>query len=123
MKWNFNNDSPIYSQLIRQIQEGIVTADFPPGKKLPSVRDLATEAGVNPNTMQRAFAELERDGLVFTQRTSGRSVTEDQARIDQLKRCLAEQHIEIFLSAMGRLGFQWDEIMELLISERGEERT
>ena len=64
MKWQFSNDAPIYSQLIHQIQVGIVSGAFPPGQRLPSVRDLATEAGVNPNTMQRALAELERDGLV-----------------------------------------------------------
>ena len=64
MKWYFSDSAPIYAQLIRQIKVGIVTGAFPPGERLPSVRDLATEAGVNPNTMQRAFAELERDGLV-----------------------------------------------------------
>ena len=83
MKWQFSNDAPIYSQLIHQIQVGIVSGAFPPGQRLPSVRDLATEAGVNPNTMQRALAELERDGLVYSQRTAGRFVTEDQIMIDR----------------------------------------
>ena len=64
MQWQFSNDAPIYTQLIQQVKVGIVTGAFPPGERLPSVRDLATEAGVNPNTMQRALAELERDGLV-----------------------------------------------------------
>ena len=64
MKWYFSNDAPIYAQLIGQIRRGIVSGVFPPGERLPSVRELATEAGVNPNTMQRAMAELERDGLV-----------------------------------------------------------
>ena len=81
MKWQFSNDAPIYSQLIAQIKVGIVSGAFPPGERLPSVRDLATEAGVNPNTMQRALTELERDGLVYSQRTTGRFVTEDQAMI------------------------------------------
>ena len=63
MQWQFSNDAPIYTQLIQQIKVGIVAGVFPPGERLPSVRDLATEAGVNPNTMQRALAELERDGL------------------------------------------------------------
>ena len=70
MRWFFSNDAPIYTQLIEQIQVGIVTGVFPKGERLPSVRDLATEAGVNPNTMQRAMAELERDGLVYSQRLS-----------------------------------------------------
>ena len=89
MKWQFSNDAPIYAQLIEQIKVGIVTGAFPPGDRLPSVRDLATEAGVNPNTMQRALAELERDGLVFSQRTAGRFVTEYKTMIDKAKRGLA----------------------------------
>ena len=86
MKWLFSNDAPIYTQLIEQIKVGIVAGAFPPGERLPSVRDLATEAGVNPNTMQRALAELERDGLVFSQRTAGRFVTEDKTMIEQAKK-------------------------------------
>ena len=71
MKWQFSNDAPIYSQLIAQIKVGIVSGAFPPGERLPSVRDLATEAGVNPNTMQRALTELERDGLVYSHDSPG----------------------------------------------------
>ena len=79
VKWQFSNDAPIYSQLIAQIKVGIVSGAFPPGERLPSVRDLATEAGVNPNTMQRALTELEREGLLVSGGTSGRSVTQDEA--------------------------------------------
>ena len=91
MLWQFSGDAPIYSQLIEQIKVGIVSGVFPPGERLPSVRDLATEAGVNPNTMQRALTELERDGLVYSQRTAGRFVTEDKAMIETAKRALAER--------------------------------
>ena len=66
MNWSLRGDAPIYAQLVEQIKQEIVSGSFPPGQRLPSVRDLATEAGVNPNTMQRALAELERDGLVYT---------------------------------------------------------
>ena len=83
------NDAPIYAQLIRQIRAGIVSGAFSPGERLPSVRDLAMEAGVNPNTMQRALTELERDGLVYSQRTSGRYVTEDRAAIAEARHGLA----------------------------------
>lgn len=121
MKWQFSNDAPIYSQLIEQIKVGIVSGAFPPGERLPSVRDLATEAGVNPNTMQRALAELERDGLVYSQRTTGRFVTEDETMIETAKRSLAERHVKTFLAAMLRLGFQREEIMTLLRQETGEE--
>ena len=68
MNWQFSNDAPIYAQLIGQIRAGIVSGAFSPGERLPSVRDLAMEAGVNPNTMQRALTELERDGLADMER-------------------------------------------------------
>ena len=121
MKWQFSSDAPIYSQLIAQIKVGIVTGAFPPGERLPSVRDLATEAGVNPNTMQRALAELERDGLVYSQRTAGRFVTEDQSMIASAKRSLAESHIQTFLRAMAHLGYDREEILTLLRQEKIEE--
>lgn len=114
MKWQFANDAPIYTQLIEQIKVGIVTNQFPPGERLPSVRDMATEAGVNPNTMQRAMAELERQGLVYSQRTTGRLVTEDMNRIAQAKRELAERHIQAFITSMTGLGFEKEEIITLL---------
>lgn len=120
MKWQFSGDAPIYSQLIAQIKVGIVTGAFPPGERLPSVRDLATEAGVNPNTMQRALAELERDGLVYSQRTAGRFVTEDQAMIASAKRSLAERHIQAFLEAMTHLGYGREEILTLLRQEESK---
>ena len=113
MKWQFSNDAPIYSQLIAQIKVGIVSGAFPPGERLPSVRDLATEAGVNPNTMQRALTELERDGLVYSQRTTGRFV----AMIASAKRSLAERHIQAFLEAMTHLGYGREEILTLLRQE------
>ncbi len=80
MNWQFSNSAPIYTQLIGQIRAGIVSGALAPGERLPSVRDLAMEAGVNPNTMQRALTELERDGLVYSQRTSGRYVTGGSGR-------------------------------------------
>ena len=123
MQWQFSNDAPIYTQLIQQVKVGIVTGAFPPGERLPSVRDLATEAGVNPNTMQRALAELERDGLVYSQRTAGRFVTEDNTMINAAKRSLAERHVKTFLEAMLRLGFQREEIINLITQELGEEEA
>ena len=121
MKWHFTNDSPIYSQIIEQIKAGIITGDFPAGEKLPSVRDMASEAGVNPNTMQRAMAELEREGLVHSQRTSGRLVTDDESIISQAKRSLAIRHVEEFLSAMGALGFSREDTVQLLLKTKESE--
>ena len=121
MIWQFTNGTPIYAQLIHQIKQGIVSGIFPPGERLPSVRDLSMEAGVNPNTMQRALAELERDGLVYTQRTAGRFVTEDEEMIETAKRSLAETQIQAFLTAMTRLGYQKEEILTLVRQESEKE--
>lgn len=114
MQWQISNDAPIYAQLIEQIKVNIVSGGVPPGGRLPSVRELAAEAGVNPNTMQRALAELERDGLVYSQRTAGRFVTEDEAVIRAAKGSLAQQHIKRFLAAMEDLGYSREEIVSLL---------
>ncbi|MCI2058120.1 MAG: GntR family transcriptional regulator [Oscillibacter sp.] len=121
MEWGFNADAPIYSQLIDQIKQGIIAGAFPPGERLPSVREMATEAGVNPNTMQRALAELERDGLVYSQRTAGRYVTEDQTMIESVKKTLAETQVQAFLDAMSRLGFKKGEILELVRRDTARE--
>ena len=114
MKWQFSADAPIYTQLVAQIQMYIVSGALPPGERLPSVREFAAEAGVNPNTMQRAMAELEREGLVHSQRTVGRVVTEDRARIQQAKRQCAEEQIQTFLEKMEQLGYTRAEILQLM---------
>ena len=120
MDWSFQSDAPIYTQLVEQIKVAIVTGAFPPGERLPSVRDLATEAGVNPNTMQRALAQLESEQLVYSQRTAGRFVTEDSRVIDAAKRELAQRHVERFLEAMHRLGIKQEEIDGLLRQAEGK---
>ena len=117
MNWSLRGDAPIYAQLVEQIKQEIVSGGFPPGQRLPSVRDLATEAGVNPNTMQRALAELERDGLVYSQRTAGRFVTEDKIMIEQAKLGLARERIQQFLQSMSRLGYEKADIVALLQKE------
>ncbi len=114
MAWNLNSDRPIFMQLIEIIQISIISGKYAPGSKLPSVRDLAQEASVNPNTMQKALAELERSGLVFSQRTSGRFITEDYRMIEELKSKLAREEIEQFLESMQKLGFQKEETMDLM---------
>ena len=114
MDWTFRNDLPIYSQLVDRIKLAIVSGARPPGERLASVRDLATKAGVNPNTMLRALQELERQGLVFSQRTAGRFVTEDITVIDEIKKTLAKGQIESFLKAMKELGYDRQGIIDLL---------
>lgn len=122
MVWSFDNNLPIYTQLISHIKLAIASGELLPGDRLSTVRELAAEAGVNPNTMQRAFQELEREGLVFSQRSSGRFVTEDTAVIDNVKLSLAEQNTDAFLTAMKRLGYEKKEIIKLLESRETEEK-
>ena len=114
MAWNLDSDRPIYAQIVEKLQMQIVSGYYKPGDKLPSVRDLATQACVNPNTMQKAFSELERSGLILTQRTSGRLVTEDIDMIKQVQNSLAREQIKVFMEKMRELGFNREEIIALL---------
>jgi len=114
MTWSFTPDRPIYLQLQEMIKLSIVSGRYPPGSKLPAVRDLALEAAVNPNTMQRALTELEREGLVHAQRTSGRYVTEDTEVIGKMKKELALELAELFLKKMAALGYSADEASALV---------
>lgn len=120
MAWQFESDRPIYTQLLEQIRMRIISGTYPIGSKLPSVRDLAATAAVNPNTMQKALSELERSGLIYSQRTSGRYVTEDRNLIHTLKEDLAEEKIMEFFTLMEQLGFEWEET-RLLIEKTAKE--
>ena len=122
MDWNFNNDMPIYTQLVDKIKLSIVSGQLTPGEKLSTVRDLAAEAKVNPNTMQRAFQELEREGLVFSQRSSGRFVTEDVEIIMEAKKAMARQYVQSFMKSMEQLGYTGEEILHLLEEGAEEEK-
>ena len=123
MEWTFSADLPIYSQLVAQIKLAIVSGVYLPGERLAPVRELAMEAGVNPNTMQRALQELEREGMVYTQRTSGRFVTEDTKVIESAKKLLAEREIKSFLAQMTRWGYPKEEIVSLLEASIEEEKN
>ncbi|NLE24777.1 MAG: GntR family transcriptional regulator [Clostridiaceae bacterium] len=114
MPWDLKSDRPIYTQLIEQIELRILSGEYPPGMRLPSVRDIAQDASVNPNTMQRALAKLEEDGLVITHRTSGRTITEDIEMIKRAKNHLAEQQIAEFLEKMQLMGFEKRETLTLI---------
>ena len=109
MAWELDADRPIYAQLVERIQKEIVSGKYQPGEKLPSVRDLAAVAAVNP----KAFAELERSGLIVTQRTSGRTVTEDTELIGNTREQLAAGHVRNFINNMQELGYQREEIRNL----------
>lgn len=119
MPWEFANDRPIYLQLMEGIQQKIISGEWAPGERLPSVRELAADAAVNPNTMQKALVELERAGLVFAQRTSGRYITEDAELIQKLRCDVAAQEVAAFVARLGSLGFTPEEVAALLAEATG----
>lgn len=121
MAWNLDSDRPIYAQILERMQMRIVAGIYQPGEKIPSVRELAADAGVNPNTMQKALSELERSGLVITQRTSGRVVTEDLKMIKETRNQLAKEQVDEFVKRMKNLGFEKEDIIALLKNEMGGE--
>ena len=123
MPWNLNSSRPIYLQIIERVQMDIITGRYQPGDKLPSVRDLAQEAAVNPNTMQKALSELERSGLIYSQRTRGRFITEDKELIHQMKKELAAAEVSAFVAHMKQLGITPEEIRQLLAETIEEEEN
>ena len=121
MRWEFDNTRPVYIQLCEQFTNAIISGAIKPGEKRLSVRDLAKEAGVNPNTMQKALSELERSGLLYTQRTAGRFVTENEEKIKEIKQEPARLRVSQFLNEMAQLGIQPQEIEALLAKMKKEE--
>ena len=120
MKLDFRSDQPIYLQLKQFLSEAIVTAGYAPGQRLPSVRDIALDAEVNPNTVQRALSELEREGLVFSARTTGRFVTLDEDLIRQTRLNMASEQVRLFWNAMQKLSVSQEEVRMLLDNMKEE---
>ena len=120
MSWEFKDDRAIYIQLIEQIQLRIISGLYKVGGRLPSVRDMASEASVNPNTMQRALSELEKIGIVYSEGTSGRFITDDIQKIEELKKALAIEQAEKFLTSMEKMGFNKEESIIIVQNLRGE---
>lgn len=121
MDWNLTDGRPVYLQLVEQLELALVNGTFPPGSKVPPVRELAADAGVNPNTMQRALQELEGRGLLQAQRTAGRTVTADTDALRSLRRKRARAEASAFLHQMKALGLDQTEIHELLRQSEEEE--
>lgn len=122
MPWNFDNSIPIYLQIMGEIQRKIFSSELLPGDKLSSIRDLAKEANVNPNTMQKALQELEALGLIQTERTSGKFVTEEETKILQLKEAYIEDKMKPFLTEMKKLGLTKSDVIDR-ITRCKEENT
>ncbi len=122
MEWDIRPDRPVYLQLVEQLELAIVTGEYPPGAKVPPVRELAAEAGVNPNTMQRALAALETKGLMAAHRTAGRSITEDETMLHALREEMAMEQTRAFCAAMQKLGLTPQET-EALVRQCEKEGT
>lgn len=114
MAWKLDSDRPIFAQILEIIQMQIISGKYQPGDKLPSVRELAADAGVNPNTMQKALSELERSGLILTQRTSGRTVTDDMELIQKMRDEIVRGQVQEFINKMKDMGFDKKEILKIL---------
>ena len=114
LDWQLDNERPVYAQLVQQIEQAVASGVFAPGQKLPGVRELAAEAGVNPNTMQRALAQLEETGLLRAQRTSGRFVTQDTCLIRALRAGAALEMTRRWAAGMKALGCTRQEAEEYL---------
>ncbi len=108
MEYVFDNERPIYIQLVEMIRTYIVSGKFQKGQKLPSVRELALMMKVNPNTMQKALAELEDEKLIYTERTNGKYVTEDEKQIEKIKRQLAQEKVNNYLNSMKNIGISYE---------------
>lgn len=114
MSVNFDTKIPIYIQIMNLIKRDIVTGKLKSGDKIPSVREMATELQVNPNTLQRAYQELEREGITFTQRGMGTFVREDMNMIESLKEEMAKEIIDNFIDGMKNLGFTKEGIIKVI---------
>lgn len=114
MAWSFSSDKAVYLQVMEEIKLRIISGFYPSGTKIPSVRDLAEEARVNPNTMQKALSELEREEMIFSQRTTGKFVTYDTDKIIAVRNAMAKGHVEEFIEKMRKLGFNKEETLKML---------
>ena len=121
MSWNLSKERPIYIQLVEQIKLQILSGHYRPGERFPSVRELATEAAVNPNTMQKALAALEQEGLLIGSRTNGRTVTSDESLIGSMRDELADGIVENCYQALAKLGFSKEECIARLRKQRKED--
>lgn len=120
MTWSFNGSLPIYIQLVNKIKLDILSGKYEAGEKLRSVREMAAEASVNPNTMQKALSELESTGLIYTRRTAGRFITEDTKMINEIKCEMAYEEVQKFLMSMKTIGVTKNEVVKMIESAERE---
>lgn len=114
MNYIFDNERPIYIQLVELIRTDIVSGKYEKGSKLPSVRELALTIKVNPNTMQKALVELENEKLIYTERTNGKYVTEDEKKLEKIKKQLAQEKVNNYLNSMKSIGINYEDAIRYL---------
>ena len=114
MEWKIDNNKPVYIQLVEQLKVKIISGEIELDSKLDSVRSLAADAMVNPNTMQKALAELQREGFVYSKRTSGRFVTDNKELIENERKNLVKDNVKKTLDTLINLGYTNDEILSLV---------
>ena len=114
MDYIFDNDRPIYIQLVEKLRIEIISNKLKPGERIPSVRELALTTKVNPNTMQKALVELENEGLIYTERTNGKFVTDNKQLIEKIKKELAEEKVNNYLNDMKNIGINYEEAVKYL---------
>lgn len=117
MAWKISTDRPAYIQIIEGVQQRIISGYYQPGEKIKSVRDLAEEATVNPNTMQKALTELERRSLIISQGTTGKIITTDEDLIKKTREDFAMQTIEEFLDKMENMGYSRKDVIQKIEKE------
>ncbi len=114
MAWVFDTNLPIYQSIVAKIEYSVLCGEYKPGQQLPTVRELATVAGVNPNTVQKAYAELETSGLINNQRTAGRFVTADAAQIEVRRAAVANQHVSTYFLKMQEIGYAKKQALDII---------
>lgn len=123
MQWKFNGSRPVYMQIMEHIRGAILVGEFPPGARIPPVRDFAAQAQVNPNTMQRALLELEREGLLVTSGTMGRFVTDDTAILDNMRKTAVDAIIRASAQQFRALGLTMQQAANMLLDLEKEEEN
>ena len=114
MAWNFSSDRPVYIQISERIKRAVLSGEYVAGEQIPSVRQLAMEAAVNPNTVQHAFSDLEDEGIIISKGTVGRFVTDDVQIIEACRKNMAEQLVKDFILSIGQLSVSKDEAVEMI---------
>ena len=120
MQFNFDNNIPIYIQLVEQLKIYIISGKIKPGERLPSVRELALKTKVNPNTMQKALVELEELNLIYTERTNGKYITTDNNLINKIKYEYANELSQKYIISMSDIGFNLNETIKYLKDIKGD---